>query len=282
MQYNVNGTLFGKTDKGLDLKNRSFRYGDGVFETMRLINGKVPLYNFHIERLVRGMKTLKIEIPSYFNLHYLRNEISKTIETLPISEKKNARIRLWVWREGEGNYTPTSNLPDFAIEVTPLMDSVFLLNDLGLTVGIYTAIPLHYNILSNIKNNNALPYVMAAIHAKRELWDDALMLNTDGNVAEASASNVFWIKDEQIFTPPLQSACVAGVMRHFLMETWAQSGKQVIEKTLDIDSLRHADEVFLTNALQGIKWVENFEDKIYTNEQVYRIFDALKSRIKNM
>ncbi len=270
---NYNGSLFPDDEPLLNAANRSFRYGDGLFETMRAVNGKVPLSNYHFDRLLRGMKALKITTPTYFNVHYLKNEVQKTVDKMP-----SARVRLAVWRESGGAYTPTNFNPDFLIETAPLPDKTFSINDLGLTMGIYPNFRLHQTPVSAFKTANALPYILAGIFARENSFDDVFLLNTEGAVAEAIASNVFILKDKTITTPPLSVGCVGGVMRLYMMALISKKGIELEEKSININDLESADEIFLTNALQGIRWVEQFNNYEFKNECAHELHnDLIKS-----
>jgi branched-chain amino acid aminotransferase len=263
---NYNGSLFPDNEPLLNATNRSFRYGDGLFETMRAVNGKVPLFNYHFDRLIRGMKALKINTPSYFTVHYLRNEVLKTLDKTP-----SARIRLAVWRESGGAYTPNNFNPDFLIEATNLPDKTFTMNELGLTIGIYPHFRLHQTPISAFKTANALPYILAGIFARENSFDDVLLLNTEGVLCEAISSNLFILKDKKLLTPPLSTGCVGGVMRLFIMELAKKKGIELEEKNLSINDVELADELFLTNALQGIRWVEKFNNTEFNNDFIVEL-----------
>ena len=272
---NHNGSLFPDDEPVLNASNRSFRYGDGLFETMRVVNGKVPLFNYHFDRLLRGMKALKITTPTYFNVHYLKNEFQKTV-----GKMSSARVRLAVWREAGGGYTPTNFNSDFLIESSPLPDKTFPINDLGLTIGIYSNFRLHKTPISEFKTANALPYILAGIFARENSFDDVFLLNTEGVVAEAISSNVFMLKGKKVTTPPLSVGCVGGMMRLYLMELMQQKGIQLEEKNITINDLESADEIFLTNALQGIRWVEQFNNIEFRNEFTTELYsDLIKSLV---
>jgi branched-chain amino acid aminotransferase len=168
---NHNGSLFDDNERLLTSQNRAFRYGDGLFESIRTFKGKTPFYNYHFERLLRGMKALRMNIPTYFNPHYIKNELSKVIENQP-----NSRVRLAVYREDGGFYTPSTHNIDFLIESTPLPESKYLLNDLGLTIGVFKDYKLRQTPVSAFKTSNSLPYVMAGIFAKENSFEDILIL----------------------------------------------------------------------------------------------------------
>lgn len=273
---NFNGSVYEDDEKVFNGQNRAFRYGDGLFESMRVVNGKMPFFNYHFDRLLRGMKALKMTIPTYLNIHYLRNEVSKVTEKMPY-----CRVRLAIWREDGGNYTPSTSNIDFFIESTPLPDQHYTFNDLGLTIGIFKDYKLRPTIYSAFKTGNALPYVLAGICAKENSWQDVVMLNTEGYVAEGISSNIFLLKENTLITPSLLSGCVGGIMRFVIMNMAQEHNIEVEETTVSVDMLREAEEIFYTNAVQGIRWVENFEDKIYPFEFSNKLFDKLIQKTKS-
>jgi branched-subunit amino acid aminotransferase/4-amino-4-deoxychorismate lyase len=272
---NHNGSLFDDNERLLTSQNRAFRYGDGLFESIRVFKGKTPFYNYHFERLLRGMKALRMNIPTYFNPHYIKNELSKVIENQP-----NSRVRLAVYREDGGLYTPSTHNIDFLIESTPLLESKYLLNDLGLTIGVFKDYKLRLTPVSAFKTSNSLPYVMAGIFAKENSFEDVLMLNTEGFVAEGISSNIFIVKENKLITPSLSSGCVGGIMRQIVFETAQEQGISCEESNISVQDVETADEVFYTNAMQGIRWVENFEAKTYHNEMAQKLYELLLLRLK--
>ena len=272
---NFNGSVYEDDDKVFNGQNRAFRYGDGLFESIRVINGKMPFFNYHFERLLRGMKALKMTIPTYLNIHYLRNEISKVIENMP-----SCRVRLAIWLEEGGNYTPTTNNIDFFIETSTLPDRNYPFNDLGLTIGVFKDYKLRPTLYSTVKTSNGLPYVLAGIYAKENSWEDVLMLNTEGYVAEGIASNIFLLKENKLITPSLSSGCVGGVMRLVVMDIANEHNIAVEEANVSLEMVREAEEVFYTNAIQGIRWVDTFEDKNYPFDFSNKMYDKLIAKTK--
>jgi branched-chain amino acid aminotransferase len=273
---NYNSTIFDDKAQILTVQNRAFRYGDGLFETMRLIKGEIPLFNWHFNRLINGMKALHFQIPSYFNIHYLKNEILKTVDY----QKVNARIRLSVWRSGEGAYLPTAYTPEYLIQTNPIADPIFTLNEVGLTLGIFQEIRLYETKISCYKTANALPFVLAADFAKQEGLDDVFLLHTEGGVAEATASNVFVLKNNCWHTPPLSQGCVGGVMRNFILQKFQSKNIIFRETKLMRQDLIEGEEIFLTNAVQGIRWVGQLGEKTYEQEATQRLAQALQRWIK--
>lgn len=272
---NFNGSLFDDNERILTAQNRAFRYGDGLFESIRVFNGKMPFYNHHFERILRGMKALKMNIPSYFNPHYIKNEISKTLENQP-----NSRVRLAVFREDGGFYTPATNNINFLIESSPLPESKYLLNDLGLTIGVFTEYKLRQTPTSAFKTSNSLPYVLAGIFAKENSFEEILLLNTEGPVAEGISSNIFIVKENKLITPSLSTGCVGGIMRQIIFEIAQEQEISCMESNISVQDVAEADEVFYTNAMQGIRWVENFGDKTYSNDLTQNLYNFLLLRLK--
>jgi branched-chain amino acid aminotransferase len=196
---NFNGKLLPEDDKIIRANNRGLRYGDGLFETMKLQNGEIRLFDLHMERLFKGLALLKFDIPALFTKEFLRESI------LQLSHKNRmeqlARVRLNVFRGAGGLYDPEDLHPNYVIEIMPLPDHYLHLNENGLVVDIYPDARKTCDILSNSKTNNYLPYLMAALHAKQNKLNDCFVLNQHDRICDATIANIFWIKDSVIFTP---------------------------------------------------------------------------------
>ncbi|WP_315821081.1 aminotransferase class IV [Paraflavitalea speifideaquila] len=177
---------------------------------------------------------------------------------------QSARVRLNLVRGNGGLYDPENHTPNIIIEAWPLPVPPAI-HENGLVVDIYTQASKHFDILANIKSNNYLPYVLASIHAKNNQLNDCLLLNTEGRICDSTIANVFWVKDGRIFTPPLSEAGVGGVMRRYLLENTV-SHYPIQQEPLTPEMLSQADELFLTNAIQGIKWVGQYRHKQYKNQ----------------
>jgi branched-chain amino acid aminotransferase len=146
-------------------------------------------------------------------------------------------------------------------------------------LGLYEAAKKSCDILSNIKHNNYLPYVLAALHAKKEKWNDAIVLNSHDRICDSTIANIFLIKDEGLFTPSLKEGCVAGVMRNKLIHELKATGWRVTENEISIEQVMNADELFLSNSIYNIRWVKNIGDKMYGNTLTQKIYAAVVSTI---
>jgi branched-subunit amino acid aminotransferase/4-amino-4-deoxychorismate lyase len=248
----------------LNAQNRAFRYGDGLFESMRMSGNKLQFAELHADRLQGGMNALKMDGGVLFDEYFLRQ---KTAELARKNKfKDNVRFRLSVYREGEGLYTPDSNKSGYLLEATAMPATGYELNKKGLIVDVYDEISKPVNKLSNYKTSNALLYVMAGLFKKQNRLDEAFILNQSGFLCESISSNVFVVYDRQIYTPALSEGCIAGVMRSVVMQTAKSNNISIIEAQINPEVLKEAEEVFVTNATSGIRWVMGYGKKRYFNE----------------
>lgn len=229
--------------------NRSFLYGDGLFETIRVSEGRALHLFAHFERLSRGLSLLKMqELDKPFTYQEFKIIIERFIAQ---QSTANLRIRSTFFRPLGGRYTPQKQAFEYHLESNPLQEATYPNNKSSITIGIAQQVRLSVDALSNLKTTSALPYVLAGIEKQQQGWDDCLLLNHQGYIAEAIAANVFLKKGKCVFTPALDQGCVAGVMRQQLLQILPQLGYQVEETQVDLLQLHDAEEIWLTNALQG-------------------------------
>ncbi len=264
-----NGKLIADDAPILTANNRSFRYGDGCFETMKLIDGNIVLQHLHWQRLFSSIKILQFEAPHFFTQDYLLQQIQ--ILTKQNGHQQLARIRLTVFR-GDGNLYDANNQTNFIIQSWALQQFPAF-NEEGFVVDVYNDARKSADLFSSIKTNNYLPYTMATKWCKTKNINDALITNCYNRIAEATTSNVFIVKDNIIKTPPLSEGCIAGVVRSYLLSCIKNAGLKCDEATLTTDDLLHADEVFLTNSGWYIQWVKRFRSKAFTNTTARFLFN---------
>jgi branched-chain amino acid aminotransferase len=272
MNYiSVNGHVMPAAEPALVVSNRGYRYGDGLFETMKVVDGKIQLGAYHFERLFSGIELLKFKISANFTPENITSEINSLC--IKNGTGDQARVRLSV-SSGNGALDDSEEL-QYVIECWPLDLSMNALNENGLVIGIYPEIRKSCDQFSNLKSSSALIYSVAARHAKKQRWDDALVLNTNGNIADSTIANVFIIKDGHIITPPSEEGCVKGVMRRFLIERFREAGYVLREEPISPKNILAADELFLTNSIRGIRWVKELDKKVFTNEMILSIYTQL-------
>ncbi len=262
---NYNGHIISIYEPVVSFANRAFRYGDALFETIRVVNGKVMFINDHMRRIKVGMTILRMNVPSDFNA----DNISRLILNLTKENKleNDARVRLTIFRNDGGFYTPKSNDISFLIETEDLDEKDgYRLNETGYNIEVFHDIKKHKNKLSNLKTGNAMLYVLAGIYKKDIKMDDCLIVNEFGNVCETISSNVFIVKNGALYTPALTEGCVDGVMRKQIISIAQQNRILCYEISLAFNALMNADEIFLTNAVKGLRWVGQYKMKNYTNK----------------
>jgi branched-chain amino acid aminotransferase len=273
LYYHLNGKFYTEAENNISVNNRSFRYGDGFFETIKVLNNSICLRDLHFERIIKSLDILQFELPKHFSFTKLEEQI------IELAKKNNhhqlGRIRLTFFRNDGGLYDAISLHPNILIQSFALNESVNTLNENGLVIDVYPTAQKSCDIFSNIKSNNYLQYAMAALWAKEKKVNDALLLNCNNNIADSTIANVFLIKDGIIKTPHLCNGCVDGVMRTHIINSLQQHKINIIETEITIDDLLAADEVFLTNAIKGINWVRCFRDKMYSNFQTQKIYKII-------
>lgn len=270
--FNCNGKIFKEGALVIGADNRGIRYGDGLFETIKIINGKLILEDEHFARLWKGMATLQFEIPKHFTPEKLKEEILILVKKNGYS---SARIRLNIFRGDGGLYDAKNHVPNYIIQSWLLPESNGAWNSNGLVAGIYEELRKSCDMLSNVKHNNYLPYVLAALKAKKEKWNDAIIFNTNGRICDSTIANIFLIKDEIISTPHLKEGCVAGVMRKKIIQEISGTDWQLFEKEISFEDLIRADEVFFTNSMYNIRWVQRINDKEYVNTVTQKIYSMI-------
>lgn len=235
-------------------ENRGLRYGDGIFETLRLENDRIPFASGHWQRFFSSLELLGLEWPAHLGPLDLENEMRELARKNGHSSL--ARIRLMAFRGNGGPFDPENNKANYLIQSWALSDVYTRLNENGLVIGIYPEARKSTDIFSRLKSANYLPYLMAARYAKEKGWNEALVLNTENRIADASIANLFFVKNEVIYTPPLEEGPVAGVMRQYLVDHLPEWGYPLVECPVHEKDLLEADSIFLTNAVSGIRWVK--------------------------
>jgi branched-chain amino acid aminotransferase len=261
-----NGNFLLASEPLFNAQNRGFRYGDGLFETLKVYQSKILLEQFHYDRLALGLKMLQIE--NSLTLSELSELILELCKRNNCS--KSARVRVAVYRTNK-------NKAEFVIEAWPLLKEINQWDKNGLTIDLYPHAKKSPDAFSNLKTANFLPYVLAEIFAKERGVDDAIVLNAFNFIADSSKANIFLIKQKEIITPALHQGCVAGVMRRFLLDELKKNGYRIRQDEISEEDLLNADEIFLTNSIYDIRWVQKFREKIYSAEQAFAIYQKIIS-----
>lgn len=296
---NHNGKIYqDKNTLLFSAQNRAFSYADALFETIRIvksvkqntINYSIPLWNYHFERLSKGMQAFGYD---KLESDFLKNEILKiAVLTIPINKDKESVImdfkaRLTVFRSEGGLYTPTTSKSEFVIVLNEIekvkyfdtkidKNSLDNLDNLQKNYVFFDELPLFPSRFSAFKKTDALPYILAGKYRKEQPADEVFLLNNQSRIAEAGAANVF-ILDKKLsnaennqlhfITPPSSEGGVMGTMREFIIDNqnnYKNNFKVSIEeKTITKEELNQSEIIFTTNAVQSIQII-----KITTQKQV--------------
>ncbi len=278
MEYFIyDGKIYKNDTDLISINSRGLRFGDGLFETLKSSNNILQFTDDHFERLWKGMNLLQFKVPVHFTAKGLQRQIQELLD----KNRHNsiARIRLTVFRGDGGLYDNINHLPHYLIQTWPLPDDTGKWLSNGLSMGIYNDVKKSCDILSNLKHNNFLPYAMAAVYAKKQKWNDAILLNSHGRICDTTIANIFLIKENVIYTPSLREGCIAGVMRKNLLLQFSDDKLHVVEGEITIEDLEEADEVFLSNSIHNIRWVQCIGDKKYDNKCTQKIFSSFHSTI---
>lgn len=255
---------------------RAARYGDGVFETIRMREGKLLFIEDHYFRLMASMRILRMIIPMEFTPEFIVDQ------SLRLAEERgfeNGRLRLQIVRSGGGAYTPNSNTVDWWMELDPLKTKDYVLNSVGLKVELFKDHYLQPGLLSTLKSSNALPYVLGSIYAQENQFDAVLLVNDAKQLVEANYGNVFLVEGNVLRTAPLDDGALRGVFRKNILE-WAKDIQlEVQEKSINPFDLQKADEVWITNSIRGIEWVGQYRKKSYVSTKAEEMTAMLNRKL---
>lgn len=277
---NFNGTLHNTPANLLSVQNRGYAYGDALFETLRVVHGKVLFMEDHYFRLMSSMRILRMEIPMNFTMEFIESEILKTVEANALMQS-TARVRINVHRDADGKYGPSSNAIGYNIVSEPLDSNFYTLNKPTYTVDLFKDFYVAKGLLSTLKTNNKIINVLGSIFAKENDFDSCLLLNTDKMVIEALHGNLFLVKDRVIKTPPLSEGCLKGIMRKQIIELVEKLEGYILEEAaISPFELQKADEVFLTNTILGIQPITKYRKKEFTTEVSKLLLEKLNIKIR--
>lgn len=277
MMINLNGTITDKASLGFEQVARAAMYGDAVFETIRVREGKLLFIEDHYFRLMSSMRIIRMPIPMEFTPEYFVEQAELLAEEVAI---ENGRLRLQVSRIADGKYTPVGEQRcSWWMELEELSTSDYSWNEKGLTVDLFKDHYIQPGLLSSIKSSNSLPYVLGGIYAKENGFDAVLMVNDKKMLVEANAANVFVLKGNILRTAPLEDGALRGIFRKNVL-VWAKElGLEIKEESINPFDLQKADEIWLTNTIQGVQWVENYRKKTFKGEKAKELVELLGRKL---
>ena len=263
---NFNGKLVSEEEAILHYQNRGLRFGDALFEDIRVPGGKLVFWEAHYLRLMSSMRIIRMEIPMQFTMEYLESEILKTIDASGIPGS-SAQVRLTVFREGGGDYFPSPNEISWLVEAIPLISPFFLMDDSDYEIELFKDFYVNEDLLSTLNSGNKLLQVAGSIYRKENGYNDCLLLNQRKMVVQALNANLFLVSGRHVKTPPLSDGCLNGIIRGKLLEIIGKLEAYTVEEaSISPFDLQRADELFLTNSLMGIRSITQYRKARFGNE----------------
>lgn len=278
---NFNGALLDDEKTIASIENRGYKYGDALFETLKVVNSKILFFEDHYFRLMASMRILRMEIPMHFTMEFLANEIMTLIAHNQLSAS-TVRVRLNVDRGNFGTYTPLENSSiQYSIQAKTLNEPFYKITHTKYTVDLYKDYLVAPNLLSTLKTNNKALQVIGSIYAKENDLDNCLVLNTNKTVIEALNGNLFLVKGQLIKTPPLNDGCLNGVMRKQIIDLLNNNPNYDLEEvSISPFELQKADELFITNTIKGIIPISNYRKKEFKFDVAKAIVEKLNIKIR--
>jgi branched-chain amino acid aminotransferase len=277
---NSNGELLSEQEAKLSVFNRGLAYGDALFETIKTLNGKILFWEDHYFRLMASMRILRMEIPMTFTPEFLESQILELVSHHN-SDSNSFRVKFTVFRNQGGFYTPNSNAVSYFITAEPLPTDLYLLNTSDYRIELFKDFYITPGLLSTLKSNNKLLNVLGSVYAKENQYDNCLLLNTNKNIVEALNGNLFLVKDNVIKTPPFDDGCLKGIMRKQILEIIGKIPDfECVEASISPFELQKADELFVTNVIQGIQPITSFRKKNFTNHVSQSILAKLNMTLR--
>ncbi|WP_417358457.1 aminotransferase class IV [Flavobacterium sp.] len=276
---NYNGNLTENTNISLE-QNRGFLYGDAVFETLKVVDGKILFAEDHYFRLMASMRIVRMEIPMYFTMEYMEEQVKNLASALNIGT--SCRARLTFFRKSGGFYLPTTNDSEFIITAETLQEPLYSFTENSTyEVDLFKDFYVTKQLLSTIKSTNKMVQITGSIFAHENGLDNCLLINDEKNVIEALQGNIFMLKDKKLVTPPITDGCLNGIMRKQVLTIARKTeGLEVSEESISPFELQKADEIFITNVIKGIQPITKYRKKEYGNTLATELIKKLNVLIR--
>lgn len=259
-------------------QNRAFLYGDAVFETVKIVKGKILFLEDHYFRLMASMRILRMEIPMDFTMEFFEDQVLSTASNNGFEQ--SARARITVYRNDGGYYLPTTNTISYLIHTSPIENQFFVLENKECEVDLYKDFYISKQLISSLKTTNKVIHVTASIYADENGYNNCIMLNDSKNVVEVLQGNLFMLQGNKLITPPISEGCINGIMRKQVLAFAKKiEGLEVVEDVISPFDLQKADELFYTNVIKGIQSITKYRKKEYTNEIAKELVEQLNAFI---
>jgi len=273
---NFNGNI--AQEENILTQNRAFLYGDGVFETVKILNNKILFLEDHYFRLMASMRVVRMEIPMDFTMEFFEEQVLKLVQQKNIAA--SARARITVFRNDGGLYLPQTNNVSYLINATPLENTAYVLNTNEYEVDLYKDFYVAKQLLSSIKTTNKMINVTGSIFAHENGLANCLLINDTKNVIEGLQGNLFMLTGKKLVTPPVSEGCLNGIMRKQILALAKKvEGIEVSEEIISPFDLQKADELFLTNVITGVQPITKYRKKEFTSNLAHLLVQKLNESI---
>lgn len=251
--------------------DRGFTLGHGLFETMLVKKNVMPLMDYHWARLIASAPILDIQIP--FSKIQLESMVHELVIENNLQDKiASARVTITHGESERGILPLQTPNPNYLITVSDCAS----IGTNPYSALIVTTRKNEHTVSSKIKSISYLDNILAKQEAKSQQYDEAILLNTASNLADGAIANVYIVKDNKISTPLVADGALPGVIRRILLEELSQDFS-IQERSISVSDLFDADEIFLTNALMGVKSINRLNTKQYHSfTMTHRIAEALR------
>lgn len=275
---NFNGQLSSRESFRVSLNNRAFRFGDSLYEEIKIVGQTILFWESHYFRLMAGMRLLRMQIPVHFNMEFLETEILKTCA----NRKAEAQlIRLTICRKDNKNLLAKNQSVDFYIETSSETGAAYKPFNGKFEVGLYKDFYENTSLLSTIETSSNLIPILSKIFADENGLDECLILNANKNVIGAPVGNLFLTKGHSILTPPAEDGCKKGILRNEIIKLIKKSVSYQLEETsISPFELQNADEMFLAHITFGIIPISKYRKKEYTRQTADYILENLNLDIQ--
>ncbi|AWH83697.1 aminotransferase class IV [Flavobacterium album] len=275
---NYNGALVADSNISIH-ENRGFLYGDAVFETLRVLDGKVLFLEDHYFRLMASLRIVRMEIPMLFTMEYMEEQVLRLVASIEAAPAHRARISFF--RKPGGTYLPVDNNVEFIITAAPLQESVYSFAEGTYEVDLFRDYYVSKQLLSTLKTTNKMVQITGSIFAHENGLDNCLLLNDEKNVAEALQGNLFMLTGNKLVTPPVSDGCLNGIMRKQVLELAKKvEGLEVAEASVSPFDLQKADELFITNVIMGIRPVTKYRKKEFGSTVASDLVKRLNAKVR--
>jgi branched-subunit amino acid aminotransferase/4-amino-4-deoxychorismate lyase len=258
---NLDGKLL--LENEVNIKHTNFRFAYGAIASTLITVDKIYFFTQQISRLLASCNQLNICCKSEWNLDFWRLQLNKTFETIT-KQHEYYKLRIQIFKTIDTH---------FVVSITPIeLDYLNPENGISLYDTENFIKKITPESFMKISHNDL--YIHAATQLKEHKNDQIVVFNTKSELVETNISNIFLIQNNDVFTPKLNSGCVAGIMREWIIEYLKTLNIKVFETTLTKENLLHADEVFLTNSVRFIKNVHSYETKKYSRSKTNELFNT--------